>query len=107
MKTKICHNCGYVGKPTSQGAGSFFVDAMLWLVFASMTMLSAFLPLMLVPLGWTIYHIAVYNSVTCPECENFDMVSLDSRKGREAQAHFHGKHEHVGDDHSGASPLLH
>jgi hypothetical protein len=107
MKKKICHNCGYIGEPIGQGAGSFFVDALIWMVFASFTLLSAFLPLLLVPLGWTIYHIIVYKSVTCPKCENFDMVSLNSRKGKQAQLQFHGKQEHEVDDHSMVPPLMH
>ena len=89
MKNKICKNSGHVGQPISQGIGSFFVDAMLWMVFASFTLFSAFLPFMLIPLGWTIFHLIVYKSITCPKCENFDMVSLDSKKGKEAMARFH------------------
>lgn len=95
MKNKICNHCGYIGEPTTQGAGSFFVDAMLWLVFASFTLFSAFLPFMLIPLGWTIFHIITYKSITCPKCENFEMVSLDSKKGKQAQLRFHGKIESV------------
>ena len=91
MTTKICQHCGHIGEPTTQGAGSFFVDALLWMVFTSFTLFSAFLPFMLVPLGWTIYHIIVYKSITCPKCENFEMVGLNSRKGKAAMLRFHGE----------------
>lgn len=93
MTTKICKNCGHIGEPTVQGAGSFFVDALLWLVFASFTLFSAFLPFMLIPLGWTIFHLITYKSITCPKCENFDMVSLNSKKGKQAKARFHKDEE--------------
>ena len=91
MKEKICKNCGYVGIPTSQGLGSFFVDAMLWLIFTSFTLFSAFFPLLLLPLGWTIFHLITYKTITCPKCGNLDMVSLTSAKGKEILGH---KHDH-------------
>jgi len=98
MKTKICTSCGYVGQPTTQGMGSFAVDALLWMVFASFTLLTAFLPFMLIPLGWTIFHIATYKTITCPQCENFDMVGLQSKKGIKAAQHQH-YHDHAAHSH--------
>lgn len=92
MTTKICQHCGHIGEPTSQGVGSFFVDVMIWMVFISFTLFSAFLPFMLIPLAWTIYHLIVYKSITCPECENYEMVGLNSRKGKTAMERFHGEH---------------
>ena len=86
MKTKICTTCGYVGKPTTQGIGSFFVDALIWMVIASFTLFTAFLPLMLIPIGWTIFHLITYKTITCPKCENYDMVGLNSKKGKQAKA---------------------
>jgi len=82
VKNKVCKGCGYIGKPTSQGIGSFFVDGMFWLIFSSFTLFSAFFPLMLVPIGWTIYHIITYKTITCPKCENLDMVSMKSKLGK-------------------------
>ena len=82
MKDKVCKSCGYIGKPTSQGLGSFFVDGMLWLVFSSFTLFSAFFPLMLIPLGWTIFHIITYKTITCPKCEDLDMISMNSTRGK-------------------------
>jgi hypothetical protein len=91
MTTKICQHCGHIGEPTTQGVGSFFVDAMIWMVCTSLTLFSAFLPIMLIPLAWTIFHLITYKSITCPKCENFDMVKIDSRKGKAAMARFHGE----------------
>jgi hypothetical protein len=96
MKNKICKNCGYIGKPTTQGAGSFFVDALLWLVFTSFTLFSAFLPFLLFPLAWTIYHVATYSSITCPKCECLDMVGMKSRKGKQLLANRFARSEQFG-----------
>ena len=76
MKDKICTNCGYVGKPTSQGLDSFLVDGLIWLIVISFTAVTMFLPLLLIPFAWSIYHIAMYNKVACPKCENLDMVRI-------------------------------
>ncbi|MBI3772125.1 MAG: hypothetical protein HY272_05450 [Gammaproteobacteria bacterium] len=84
MKDRICTACYHVGKPTTQGIESFFVDALIWLSFSSFAILSAMIPLMIIPIAWTTFHIAVYNKTTCPKCGKLNMVSLNSRKGREA-----------------------
>jgi hypothetical protein len=84
MKDRVCTSCYYVGKPTTQGIESFFMDALIWLCFISFALLSSFLPLVIIPIAWTSYHIAVYNKTTCPKCGRLNMVSLTSRKGREA-----------------------
>ncbi len=91
MKDKVCKGCGYIGKPTTQGLGSFFVDGMLWLVFSSFTLFSAFFPLMLIPIGWTIFHLITYRTITCPKCENLDMVSLNSARGKKLVANEAGR----------------
>ncbi len=83
-KDRICTHCYHIGQPVSQGMGSFFVDGLMWLVFSSLAVLSAFFPLILIPLGWTIYHIAVYRKTTCPECGRLNMVSKTSSKGIKA-----------------------
>lgn len=85
MKDRICTSCYYVGQPTTQGLESFFMDALIWLCFTSFAILSAFIPLIIVPIVWTTFHIAVYNKTTCPKCGKLNMVSLNSRKGRKAQ----------------------
>ena len=92
MKNKICMDCGHIGQPTTQGVGSFFVDLMIWMVISSFTLFTAFLPLMLIPIGWTIYHFITYKTITCPNCENLEMVSLTSRRGKQALASRQGKH---------------
>lgn len=93
MKEKICVSCGYIGQPTTQGMGSFFVDLIIWMVITSFTLFTAFLPLLLIPLSWTIFHIATYKTITCPKCENLDMVSMTSTKGKRALKLKHDKHE--------------
>ena len=60
------------------------MDGLIWLCFVSFAILSSFIPLVIIPIAWTLYHIAVYNKTTCPKCGRLDMVSLTSRKGREA-----------------------
>ncbi len=84
MKDRVCTHCYHVGRPTTQGMGSFAVDAMMWMIFISLSMFSSIFPLMLIPLGWTIYHIAIYRKSTCPECGRLNMVSMTSKKGRKA-----------------------
>lgn len=84
MKDRICTHCYYVGQPTTQGMGSFAVDALMWMIFFSLSMFSSIFPLMLIPLAWTAYHILIYNKSTCPKCGRLNMVSLDSRKGKRA-----------------------
>lgn len=84
MKDRICTHCYHVGQPTTQGMGSFAVDALMWMIFFSLSMFSSIFPLMLIPLAWTAYHIFIYNKSTCPECGRLNMVSLDSRKGKRA-----------------------
>ena len=83
MKDRVCAYCGYIGKPTTQGMSSFLVDMLIWMVFGSLTAVTGLLLIMLLPLSWTVYHIAKYNTTTCPKCENIEMVSLNSKKGQE------------------------
>ncbi len=84
MKNRVCTSCYYVGTPTTQGVESFFMDALIWLCFGSFALLTTFIPIMIVPVAWTTYHLLVYKKTTCPKCGRLDMVSLTSRKGREA-----------------------
>lgn len=82
IKDHVCAYCGYVGKPTTQGLSSFLVDVLMWMVVGSVTAVTAFFPLLLLPLSWTVYHIAKYYTTTCPKCENLEMVSMTSKKGQ-------------------------
>jgi len=59
------------------------VDLLIWMVFGSITALTGLLITLLIPLSWTIYHIAKYHTTTCPKCENIEMVSMSSKKGQE------------------------
>lgn len=83
---KVCASCGHIGKPVPQALSSFTVDALLWLYFAFLAGMSQLLPLLLVPLIWTGYHIIRFNTVKCPVCESLDMVSKNSRRGKVALA---------------------
>ena len=88
MKDKICSTCGYIGKPVNQCKESFLVDMFLWLIVGSFTVMTGLLPLLAIPASWTIYHIVNFR-VKCPECENLDMVSMKSSKGKNSLAHSH------------------
>jgi ribosomal protein L32 len=83
MKNRVCKACGHVGKPTKQCLGSFLVDAFIWGTVGSLALMSGLLPLLLVPVAWTLYHLAKFGTTKCPECGELEMVSMDSRKGRE------------------------
>jgi hypothetical protein len=84
MKTRVCTNCGYVGKPISQGVSSFLVDIFMWMLVGGASAVTGLLPLLLIPLAWTIYHIALYRITKCPKCECLDMVGMESSKGKSA-----------------------
>jgi len=81
MKLKICTCCGFVGKPIPQEKSSFVVDGFIWVIMLNLAGMSQQLYLLLFPLAWTIYHIVKFNSVTCPQCKNLDMVSVSSNQG--------------------------
>ncbi len=87
MKTKVCKSCGYVGKPIPQAKDSFMLDLFFWLIALALSGMSQQWYIMFLPLAWTIYHIARFNTVKCPKCGNLDMVSLNSHKGKEVLAH--------------------
>jgi hypothetical protein len=82
MTDKVCTSCGFVGKPIRQCFESFLVDAMAWLVFSSVALISGVMYFLLVPAAWTVYHIARFGSTKCPKCESLDMVSMNSSKGK-------------------------
>jgi hypothetical protein len=87
MKDKVCCECGHVGKPIPQEKSSFMVDMVIWCYFAFLTAMSQQLYLVLIPLAWTIYHCARFNSVACPQCKSLEMVPMNSRKGQYVLAH--------------------
>ncbi len=84
MKDRVCTSCYHVGQPITQGIGSFTVDALIWMTFISMSIFSSIFPLMIIPILWTTYHIAIYRKSTCPKCGRINMVSKTSAKGRRA-----------------------
>jgi len=86
MKDHICTHCGHVGKPIPQSKESFFVDAFIWGVVGSFALMTGVMPILIIPAAWTVYHVLKFNTTKCPECLSLDMVPLDSRKGKEAQA---------------------
>lgn len=79
---KVCTACGHEGKPIPQALSSFTVDVVIWLYFGFLAGMSQLLPLLLIPMAWTIYHIIRFNSVKCPVCKSLDMVSKGSRRGK-------------------------
>jgi predicted RNA-binding Zn-ribbon protein involved in translation (DUF1610 family) len=84
MKHRVCTSCGFVGKPINQCFGSFLVDAFIWATVGSFALMTGLIPVLLIPAAWTLYHLAKFGTTKCPECGNLDMVSMESRKGREA-----------------------
>ena len=82
MKDKICTSCGYVGKPTSQGVGSFAVDGVIWIIGISLSVFSSIFAIMLIPVAWTVYHVVLYKTTTCPKCGDIAMVGLKSKKAQ-------------------------
>ena len=86
MKSRVCTNCGYHGHAIPQAKESFLVDAMIWAVFGSIALMTGLIPLLVIPMAWTVYHIAKFNTTQCPKCDNLDMVSVNSRKGKAIMA---------------------
>ena len=79
---KVCTSCGHEGHPIPQAVSSFLVDAMIWLYVVFLVAMSQLIPLLLIPIAWTIYHIVRFNTVKCPVCQNLDMVSKNSKRGK-------------------------
>lgn len=91
MKDRVCTSCGYIGKPINQCLGSFIVDAFIWLSVSSIAFTTGLIPLLIIPLAWTIYHLAKFRTTKCPKCECLDMVSIDSTNGKAVLEHQHGR----------------
>jgi hypothetical protein len=85
MKDRICKSCGHIGKPVPQTLDSFLVDALAWGTFATGAFVSGMMSLFIIPSLWTLYHLATFFTVRCPECGDLEMVRLNSRKGRKAR----------------------
>lgn len=85
MKKRLCTSCGHVGEPVSQGVGSFTVDAIIWLGCLGLSIFSSFFQIMLIAVAWSVYHLALYKTTTCPSCGDIAMVKLDSKKAQEYQ----------------------
>lgn len=88
VKDKVCTSCGYVGEPINQCLESFMLDAFIWLVSVSVILMTALLPVIIIPVLWTLYHIINFKS-KCPKCGDLEMVSLDSTKGKARLRHSH------------------
>lgn len=84
MKDRICTSCGHIGKPTNQAMGSFLVDLLAWGTFGSAALVSGMLGWLAIPALWSVYHLATFKTVQCPECGDLEMVAMRSRKGRKA-----------------------
>jgi len=84
MKNRVCTSCGLVGKPVKQCIESFFVDAFIWATVGSFALMTGLIPVLLIPAAWTLYHLAKFGTTKCPACGDLEMVSVNSRRGREA-----------------------
>lgn len=82
MKDRVCTSCEHIGKPVNQDLSSFLVDILAWGTFGSGALVSGMLGWLAIPLLWTVYHLAHFRTVQCPECGDLEMVSMKSRKGR-------------------------
>jgi hypothetical protein len=83
MKNRVCTSCGTVGEPVKQCLESFFVDAFIWATVGSIALMAGLIPVLLVPVAWTLYHLAKFGTTKCPECGDLERVSLSSQKGTE------------------------
>jgi len=90
MTERVCKSCGYVGEAEHQSWDTFFVDAFFWLMFGSLTLFSGLLFVLLIPLAWTIYHLALFSNTQCPKCKSLDMVNKHSHKGKAVLQHQRG-----------------
>jgi len=84
MKDRVCTSCGFEGKPVKQCIESFFVDAFIWATVGSFALMTGLIPVLLIPAAWTLYHLAKFGTTKCPACGDLEMVSMKSRKGRQA-----------------------
>ena len=87
MRQKVCTSCGYIGKPIRQCYESFVVDIFVWLIVASVVFMTGLLPFLLIAVSWTTIHLLKFRSTKCPSCENLDMVSMKSAKGKAKLQH--------------------
>lgn len=83
MKDRVCCSCGHIGKPVNQPLATFMVDFLAWGTIGGAAVVTGILPLALIPLAWSIYHLAKFRTTTCPACGDLEMVSMNSRKGKE------------------------
>lgn len=83
MKNRVCTSCGHVGKPVKQCFESFLVDAFIWGTVGSFVLMTGLFPALLIPVSWTLYHLARFGTTKCPNCGELEMVSMESHKGRE------------------------
>jgi len=86
MKDRVCTSCGFVGKPKKQCFESFLVDAFIWATVGSFALMTGLVVALVLPAAWTVFHLLKFKTTKCPSCESLDMVSMTSRRGREALA---------------------
>ena len=83
MKTKICKECGFIGKPITDDFSSFTMDAFIWLTTFAVTVITGIIPLIILAPIFSLFHIATFRTKKCPKCGNLDMVGLHSHRGQE------------------------
>lgn len=89
MKHRLCTSCGHVGEPTTQGVGSFAVDVVIWMTCLVASFFTGVFLFMAIAAAWSIYHLALYWTTTCPACGDIAMVNLHSKKADEFRATEH------------------
>jgi len=104
MKTKVCESCGYVGKPIADEFSSFTVDAMVWLAWSAIAVITGIFPLILIAPLFSLIHIAKFRTMKCPKCENLEMVNLHSHAGEEIMHDHHSGTPHHWTDKDGPIP---
>lgn len=85
MKNRICTHCGHIGKPIPQAKESFFVDAFIWGIVGSFALMTGVMPILALPIAWSVYHLLKFNTTKCPECLSLDMVDMNSKQGLQMQ----------------------
>ena len=83
MNTKVCRECGYVGKPIHDDFSSFALDGFVWITTFAITVITGIIPLIVLAPAFSIYHLLTFKTKKCPKCKNLEMVRLHSHSGRE------------------------
>lgn len=83
---KFCPNCQAVATPSTQAKGGCLFSVFLWGASGLLLVVSVGLlwPVLLIPLGYTLWRMGKPGVAVCPRCRAPNMVSLDSPVARKA-----------------------